>query len=361
MNRFRLPAAAVLLASLSAACSKPPPPAEELRPVRTIVAQPGAAELNNVFAGDVRPRYQSDLGFRVAGKLQARLVNVGDHVVAGQVLARLDPSDLSLNEASSRASVAAQEAQFAVEKSDLERYRRLQEQGFISQAELDRQETKFKAAEAQLASVRAQSRVSSNQTGYAELRADKAGTIVAVEAEAGQVVAAGQVVIRLAQAGEIEIATDVPEQLVGDLKVGQPVSVSLWAAGEKTYAGKIRELSSSADAATRTYPLRVSVDPVPSEMRLGMTASVRIARSGLPELIHVPISAMIEQGGKIGLWILDAEAGVVHFRPVQPAAFAGNEVLLADGVKPGEQIVTAGASLLSEGRRVRPLPTLATR
>lgn len=361
MNRPRLSVAALLLASLSAACSKPPPPAEELRPVRTIVAQPGAAELNNVFAGDVRPRYQSDLGFRVAGKIEARLVNVGDRVKAGQLLARLDPKDLSLNEASSRASVSAQEAQFAVEKSDLERYRKLLEQGFISQAELDRQETKFKAAEAQLASVRAQSRVSSNQTGYAELRADHAGTIVAVEAEAGQVVAAGQVVIRLAQAGAIEVATDVPEQLVGGLKVGQPVTVSLWSAGEKTYPGKIRELSSSADAATRTYRLRVTVDPAPSEMKLGMTASVRIARSGLPELIHAPISALIEQGGKLGVWILDAEAGVVHFRPVQPATFSGNEVLLADGVKPGEQIVTAGASLLSEGRRVRPLPTVASR
>lgn len=361
MSRLRPRLAVLLLASLSAACSKPPPPAEELRPVRTIVAEPGVAQLDNVFAGEVRPRYQSDLGFRVSGKIEARLVNVGDRVAAGQLLARLDPKDLSLSEASSRASVAAQEAQFAVEQADLERYRRLREQGFVSQAEFDRQQTRFKAAEAQLASVRAQSRVSSNQTGYAELRADHAGTIVAVEAEAGQVVAAGQVVIRLAQAGEIEIATDVPEQLVGDLKIGQPVTVSLWAAGEKTFPGVIRELSSSADAATRTYRLRVRVDPLPSEMRLGMTASVRIARGGVPALIHVPIAALVDQGGKLGLWILDAEAGVVHFRPVQPAAFSGNEVLLADGVKPGEQVVTAGASLLSEGRRVRPLPALAAR
>lgn len=351
---------ALALAALTlAGCHKAPPPPEEIRPVRTIVAQPGPADINNVFAGEVRPRYQSDLGFRVAGKIAARHVNVGDAVKAGQLLASLDPKDLSLNEASSRANVAAQEAQFAVEQADLERYRKLLAQHFVSQAEFDRQQTRYKAAEAQLESVRAQARVSSNQTAYAELRADHDGTIVAVSAEAGQVVAAGQVVVRLAQAGEIEIATDVPEQLVRELQVGQAVQVSLWTAGEQVFPGTVRELARSADAATRTYALRVSVAQPPPGMRLGMTASVRIPRAGLPDLIHVPISAIVEQQGKQGLWILDAGAGVVHFRAVQAAAFSGNEALLGAGVQAGEQIVTAGAKLLMEGQKVRPLANLA--
>lgn len=352
--RFVAAVVAVIAAGLSG-CAKPPPPAEDVRPVRTIVAQPGPAELNNVFAGEVRPRYQSDLGFRVAGKIAARLVNVGDTVKTGQVLARLDPKDLSLNEASSRANVAAQEAQFEVERVDLERYRKLLDQGFVSKAEFDRQQTRFKAAEAQLEAVRAQARVSANQTGYAELKADHDGTVVSVEAEAGQVVAAGQVVVRLAQAGEIEIATDVPEQLVRDLQVGQPVQVSLWTAGAQMFPGRVRELSSSAAAATRTYALRVTVEKPPAAMRLGMTASVRIPRHGVPELIHVPISSWVEQGGRQGVWVFDAAAGVVRFREAQVAAFSANEALLAGGVQPGEHIVTAGARMLAEGQRVRPL------
>ncbi|GAC1623120.1 MAG: efflux RND transporter periplasmic adaptor subunit [Nevskia sp.] len=350
-----------LAASVLAACSRPPAQAEEVRPVRTIVAQPAAADLDNVFAGEVRPRYQSELGFRVAGKISERLVNVGDPVKAGQLLARLDPKDLSLNEASSRAGVTAQEAQFAVEKADLDRYAKLLEQGFVSKAEYDRQQTKFKAAQAQLESVRAQARVSSNQTGYAELRADHGGTIVSIDADAGKVVAAGQVVMQLAQSGEMEVATDVPEQLVGGLKVGQTVSLSLWTADGKTYAGVLRELSSSADAATRTYRARIRIENPPPGMRLGMTASVRIPRGGIPDLIHIPLTAFTERDGRQGLWILDAGASIVHFREAKALAFAGNEALLGDGVKPGEIVVTAGAGLLKEGQKVYPLAAVAAR
>lgn len=353
----------VILAAAAAlaGCHRSEAVPEEIRPVRILVAQPSPVSANNVFAGEVRPRYQSDLGFRVSGKIASRLVNVGETVKAGQVLARLDPKDLSLNEASSAANVAAQEAQLAVERADLERYRKLLDQGFVSKAEFDRQETKFKAAEAQLASVRAQARVSANQTGYAELRADQDGTITAISAEAGQVVAAGQTVMQLARSGEIEIATDVPEQLVHDLKLGQAASVALWTADGKTYAGRLRELSSSADAATRTYRARISLDAPPPEMRLGMTASVRFQRTDIPDLIHVPVAAFVEQGGQQGLWVFDEAAGVVHFRHVEAAAFTGNEALLASGVAPGEKLVTAGAALLKEGQKVRPLAAVASR
>ncbi len=352
---------AIGAAAVLSACSKAPALPEEIRPVRTIIAQPGPVDAGNVYAGEVRPRYESSLGFRVGGKLSSRLVNVGDTVKSGQVLARLDPADLSLNEASSRASVAAQQAQFAVEKADLERYRKLLDQGFVSKGEYDRQETKFKAAEAQLASVRAQARVSTNQTGYAELRADHDGTITAVEAETGQVVSAGQTVARLAWSGEMEVAANIPEHLIKDLHVGQPVQVSLWTADGRTYAGKLRELSGSADAATRTYAARVSIDRTPPEMKFGMTASVRIAHGESPELIHLPLTSWIEHEGSQGVWVFDSAAGVVNFRPVRAAGMSGNEVLVADGVKPGEIVVTAGAALLKAGQRVKPLATVAAR
>ena len=360
--RSGFPAVAALLAlTLSAACSRPPQQFESVRPVRTIVAQPGPAVLGNVFAGEVRPRYQSELGFRVAGKIAGRLVNVGDAVKAGQLLARLDPKDLSLNQAASQASVAAQEAQLAVERADLERFRKLLSEGFVSKAEVDRQQTKVDASAAQLEAVRAQARVSSNQTGYAELRADHDGTITSLDAEIGQVVAAGQTVLSLAWSGEMEIAVDLPEQVVREVKPGQAVEVGLWTVDGRHFPGAVREIATAADAATRTYRVRVSVTPAPAEMRLGMTASVRLARTGVPDMIHLPLAAIVEQGGAPGVWVFDGAASVVHFRPVQPAAFGGDEVLVAAGLAPGEVVVTAGAKLLQEGQKVRPLEAIGAR
>lgn len=360
--KIGFPSTAVLLAAtLLAACSRAPQPVDNVRPVRTVIAQPGPAALGNVFAGEVRPRYQSELGFRVAGKIAGRLVNIGDTVKAGQLLARLDPKDLSLNQAASQASVAAQEAQLAVERADLERFRKLLPEGFVSKAEVDRQQTKVDASAAQLEAVRAQARVSSNQTGYAELRADHDGTISALSAETGQVVAAGQTVLSLAWSGEVEIAVDLPEQIVREVKPGQTVEVGLWTVDGKRFPGAVREIASAADAATRTYRVRVALTPVPPEMRLGMTANVRFARAGLPDMIRLPLTAIVEQGGAPGVWVFDPAAGVVHFRPIQPAAFGADEVLVSAGLAPGDIVVTAGAKLLQEGQKVRPLEAVAAR
>lgn len=357
MNRFSIPLpsglAATVLLSLLAACSKPPAAPEEIRAVRTVVVTVGKTDGQNTYAGEVRPRYESNLGFRVAGKIEDRKVNVGDRVNKGELLMRLDPKDLALNESASQATVKAQEAQFAVEKADFERFSKLADTGFISRAEFDRQKTRFEAAQAQLDSVRAQARVSGNQTGYAELRADASGTITSIDGEAGQVVAAGQIVVRLARSGALEVAANVPEQLVGSLKVGQPVEVMLWSGGGAPTAGKIRELAQSADPATRTYALRVSVDAPPKTMQIGMTASLRIVDDSLPSLIHLPLSAYVENAGAQGVWVFDDSSGAVNFRPVKLVGFQRNEALISEGLKPGERVVTAGAALLRAGQKVR--------
>lgn len=341
-----------VLAGLSA-CKEAPVAAEEVRSVRTLVVAPGASEMRNTFAGEVRPRYESSLGFRVAGKIEARKVNVGDRVEQGALLMQLDPRDLVLNEASSRATVAAQEAQVAQELADLGRYRKLLQTGFISDAEFARQRSKLATAEAQLASIKAQARVSGNQIGYAQLRADAAGVITAIDAEVGQVVGAGQIVVRLARAGAMEIAANVPEQLVQSLKPEAPVQVSLWTLDRRVFAGRIREIASAADPATRTYALRVTVSDPPPEMQLGMTASISIAGPPLPPLIHVPLAAYIEQQGVHGVWVVDEAASVVRFRPVQLVGFDGNEALIGTGLAPGERVVTAGAPLLRDAQKVR--------
>ena len=341
---------------LLAACAKPPAAPEEVRSVRTVVTAPGSTELRNTYAGEVRPRYESNLGFRVAGKIDQRKVNVGDRVRQGDVLLQLDSADLLLNESSNRANVAAQEAQFNAEKADLDRYRKLFNTGFTSKAEYDRQIARYQAAEAQLASVRAQARVSGNQARYAQLLADADGVITAIDAEVGQVVAAGQTIVRLAQSGSMEVATHVPEQAVGAIKPGAAVKLTLWTLDGRDFDGHVRELASSADPATRTYALRVTVDAPPPEMQLGMTASVRIPGPELPPLIHLPLSAYIEQQGIHGVWVFDEAASIVKFRPVQLLGFDGNEALIGEGLKPGERVVTAGAALLREGQKVRLVP-----
>ncbi len=355
MNRLSilLPTGLSAALLLLAACGKPPAAPEEIRAVRTVLVTVGRTDAANTYAGEVRPRYESNLGFRVAGKIETRLVNVGEQVRKGQALMRLDPQDLALNESASRATVTAQEAQFAVEKADFERFSKLADTGFVSRAELDRQKTRFEAAKAQLESVRAQARVSGNQTGYAELRADADGTITSLEGEAGQVVAAGQTVVRLARSGAMEIAANAPEQLIQRLKVGQPVEVLLWSANGKPIKGRIRELAQSADAATRTYALRVSVENPPAAMQLGMTASVRIVDDSLPALIHLPLTAYVESGGAQGVWVFDEATGAVNFRPLTLVGFERNEALIAEGLKPGERVVTAGAALLRAGQKVK--------
>ena len=355
MNRF----STALLISLSAAtvalaaCGKAPAVLEEIRAVRTVLVTVGKTDAANTYAGEVRPRYESNLGFRVAGKIETRLVNVGERVRKGQALMRLDPQDLVLNESASRATVTAQEAQFAVEKADFERFSKLADTGFISRAEFDRQKTRFEAAQAQLESVRAQARVSGNQTGYAELRADADGTITSLDGEAGQVVAAGQTVVRLARSGAMEVAANAPEQLVKSLKVGQTVEVMLWSAGNAPIKGRIRELAQSADPATRTYALRVSVEAPPETMQIGMTASVRIIDDSLPALIHLPLASYVESGGVQGVWVFDEASGAVSFRPVTLVGFERNEALVAEGLKPGERVVSAGAALLRPGQKVK--------
>lgn len=336
-----------------AACGPAPVPMEDIRPVRAITVGMVPTIAKNTYAGEVRARQESVLAFRVGGKIVSRAVSVGETVKAGQVLARLDPTDLKLGDEAATAQVAAAQAQFGVAKNDLDRVKGLKQKGFASQGELDRFDAQYKAAKSQLQAALVQAEQVQNQTRYGVLSADADGVVMAVLAEAGQVMAPGQPVVQLARAGAIEVAAAIPEDRVNTLREDMPVRVALWAGGDKTYPGTVRELSSSADPLTRTYALRVAVPAPPPEMKLGMTASVTIPQQGLPDLIHIPASAMVTLQGKAGVWVVEAEASTVRFRAVEFAGVEGNEVLVASGLKPGEVIATAGASYLREGQKVR--------
>lgn len=348
---YAAPLALAVLALL-AGCGKPAPRTEEVRPVRAIVLAAGNGGERIEFSGDVRARYESRLGFRVGGKIVERKVDVGAIVKDGQVLMRLDPQDLRLAEAQARASLRAAETERDLAQADYQRHQSLRAQNFVSQAVLDAKQAALRAAQANVDAARAASRGQSNQAGYANLASDTDGVVTAVDAEVGQVVAAGAPVVRVARTDDKEVVIGIPEDRVEGLRQAGDVRVRLWARPDEAIPGKIREVSPVADPATRTYAVKVSI-PARPDIRLGMTATVEMA-AGSPASaasLRVPLSALVQDKGASSVWVVENNA--VQLRRVQLAGQSGNDILLAGGVQPGQAVVTAGVHLLKPGQKVR--------
>jgi multidrug efflux system membrane fusion protein len=333
----------VFLLPLIAACSVPEPPAPPLKLVRTLkVGAEGTANsaLDRAYSGEVRARIETTLGFRIGGKIVERLVDAGQAVKAGQVLARLDPADAALQ-------ATQAEAQRALAAADLARYRDLKAKNFISASALDARETTFKAAEAQAALAR-------NQSTYTTLAADRAGVIGQVLAEPGQVVGAGQAVFRLAPDGEREIAISIPESEVGRFKLGQPAEVKLWSGADKAIQGRLREVSPAADPVTRTFAARIALKDADPRLALGMTATVRFplgeAAGASRQLI--PLSAIFQQGEQAAVWKVGAD-GTVNLQKITVVAYTDAGAVVSEGLAGGETIVAAGVNLLTTGEKVR--------
>jgi multidrug efflux system membrane fusion protein len=248
----------LLVAALAlAGCSRPQPAEEPLRAVKVMAVGTSTYDTEPEFSAEVRPRIESRLGFRVAGKITRRQAELGQHVKAGHVLAQLDPQDYRLAAEGARAQHAAALTNRDLAEADLKRYRGLREQNFISAAELERRESTYKAAQAQLEQAQAQMSSQGNQAQYTTLVADVPGIITAIEAEPGQVVTAGTPVVRIAQDGERDVVFSVPEDRAGLVKPGSAVAVRGWSDG-KEMEGKVREVAASADAVTRTYTVKVA-------------------------------------------------------------------------------------------------------
>lgn len=318
--------------------------------MRAVVVSAGHANVQDEFSGEVTARIESRLGFRVGGKITDREVDVGALVKRGQVLARLDPQDLQLAQAQTAAEEKAARSNRDLAKAELKRYQDLREKNFVSQAVLDARQTAFLAAQSTLDQAQAALRNQSNQTGYAILEADTDGVVTAVEAEAGQVVAAGAPVVRIAQTTEKEVVIGVPEDRVDVLRQTSDVRVRTWAQPERVLHGTIREVSPVADPATRTYTFRIAVPDAPEDMRLGMTAYVTFSATNPNPLISIPMTALVEDRTSTSVWIV--ENGAVRKAPVKIAGASGNEVLIASGLAPGQTVVTAGVHMLKPGQRV---------
>ncbi|AMR78129.1 efflux RND transporter periplasmic adaptor subunit [Cupriavidus nantongensis] len=340
-------------------CGKAPELAPEIRPVRMMQLSPHSGKTVFEFSGDVRPRVESRLGFRVGGKIAARLVDVGAVVSKGQPLARLDPADLSLAEAGSRAQFEAARTDRDLAAADLKRYNDLFAKGFISAAEQHRRQASFDAAEARLRQAQAGLRSQSNQTAYAVLHADADGVVTAIDAEVGQVVTPGQPVVRVAQTAEKEVAIGLPEDQVGLLRGLTDVTVHTWAEPQRALPGRVREIAASADPVTRTYATRVSVPNPPADLKLGMTAVVTFVRNGAAPALRVPLTALLQEQGRDQVWVYDAASGTVKPVAVTLGEAFGNEIEVRQGLAPGQTIVTAGVHLLRPGQKVRPLQTVA--
>lgn len=353
LNSWAAAAAIAAGGLLLAACA--PPAAEKpavVLPVHAVKLSLSeeASVLN--LSGEVKARTETVIGFRVAGKIVERRAEVGMQVKRGDVLARLDPQDLTLQTQVVGAQSAAAQTELAQQLADLARFESLLKQGFISQAEFDRRKNAVDVARSRVAEVGSVQRSSRNQLDYAAIRADEAGVVTAVEAERGQVVAAGQPVLRLAQSGAKEIAVTVAESRLAALQAAKDLSVSLSAVPGKVYRGSLREVSPVADPATRTYAARISLLDADDAMRLGMTARVTVRGAALP-VLSVPLTALYRQGKKTAVWIVDPTSATVRLAAVEVAAVQEDRVAIAAGLKAGDTVVTAGVQKLQAGQQVR--------
>lgn len=311
-----------------------------------------AADASRAFTGVVVARTQSDLGFRVQGKILERLVDTGQTVKRGQPLMRLDPVDLSLQAQAQQQAVAAARARARQASADEDRYRGLVTTGAVSVSAYDQIKAAADTAKAELSAAQAQADVARNATSYAVLLADADGVVMATFAEPGQVVSAGQPVVRLAQAGQREAIVQLPETLRP--AVGSEAQAMLYGTDKQPVSAKLRLLSDAADPVTRTFEARYVLDGALARAPLGSTVTLHITEGKLSgQMLQVPLAAIYDAGKGPGVWGISDKPATVSWRPVQMLGLSDDTASVAGNLKPGERVVALGAHLLHEGEAVR--------
>lgn len=341
---------------LLSACNGGGKPAEAARPV--LVTRAGdAAPAVVAFAGEIRAREESALSFRVGGKLVRRDVDVGARVKQGDLLAVLDPGDLRLQAQAALAQLSAAEAELGRARADQARYAELAKQQLVSRSALDAQDAAYQAAAGQARAARANLDVARNQAEYSQLRAPRDGAIASRQAEAGQVVAAGQTVFTLAGDDGREVAIALPESQIRSYRVGQPVLVELWNAPGQRLPGTIREIAPAADPQARTYAARIALrGDAERAVELGQSARVYLADGGEQAAMTVPLSALQRSAdGRNAVWVVDKATRRVHATPVRIGAFGEDSVPVLGGLKADAMVVSAGGHLLRENQLVTPV------
>ena len=365
-NYKHIPNLAAILALSSvllAGCHQAPSNAAAPRPALTYKITTNSGVDSDVYAGEIRARIETDHAFRLGGKVSQRLVDTGAVVRRGQPLATLDPQDVKLSVDAANAQVLAQQTDADFALAELNRFKDLFAKGFVSQSALDQKLSVANTAKAKLDSARAQANVTVNQAGYATLVAETDGVVTQVTVEAGQVVAAGQPIIRIANPREKELATNAPESRLNDFRRAQDKSaprelrIATWNQPEKYYRARIREIGGAADVITRTYPVRITLVDADDAIQLGMSAFAVFIGANAPDNIAVPLSAIYVNGEKTGVWQV-ASDGKVSLKAVAVVQYRETSALvkaLNGSIKPGDVIIAAGVHKLREGEVVKPI------
>jgi len=334
------------------ACSKPTPQSEPIRSVKLITVGSQSMQSGFEYAGEIRARVESRVGFRVSGKLSARAVELGQQVKAGQLLAQLDVQDFKLAQDVVRSQLDAARINRDLAASDFKRFVAMKEQNFISGAELERRESVFKTAQAQFEQAQAQMTVQGNQSSYTSLRADASGVITAILAEPGQVLLAGTPVVQIAYDGARDAVFVVPEGKQDSLAVGSSVLVRPWS-GSESVPAVVREIAASADPVMRTFLLKAAL-PARANQALGSTVTVLqkiIPNTGVA-VMKLPTSALRQEGQATAVWILDVASMTVKSQVIQTASVDGNDVVVTSGLQLGDQVVATGVHVLTPGQKV---------
>jgi len=325
-----------------------------IRPARVMEISYHLRGRSTVMAGTVVPRIEATLGFRVAGKITERLVDVGAQVSAGQVIARLDPADYRLAVDNARAALTSAEADYQRARADHERYQALRNSAAYMSQTAELRQSASATAQARVEQARSQLTTAENNLAYTELKADAPGVVTAVVAEVGQVLAQGQGVVKVARTDELEILVGVPENRLASMRQVPGAFFELWSEKGHKYAARLRELSPSADPVTRTYPARFTVVEKPEFIGLGMTATLSFERTDLEPVANVPLSAIFQHGTQPAVWVVDRKTGEVSLRDVVIARWRDDTAAIVSGVKEGEWVATAGVHKLEPGQKVKP-------
>lgn len=339
------------------ACNRIEHKPQQIPAVKTVKVVSADAGMALVFASEIKPRYQSELAFRVGGKLLSRDAQLGSRVKQGQILAHLDPADLKLSATASQAEVASVEADYIYAKAEMERYRQLFKNKFVSAAAYEIKKTACDAALAKLKAAKAQAAVSSNQANYANLIADFDGVITDVNVDPGQIVAAGQPIMKLARTQALDAVINVAESQIQAVRGAAYVDISLWAKPGKIYSGHIREIAGAADIASRTYEVKIQIDKPDNDVKLGMTATVVMhdANESTGRTTLIPLAALQDTGQHAAVYVIGAD-NRLSLRKVSIVQYRERSALISAGLQPGERLVASGVHMLRDGELVNPIP-----
>jgi len=348
----KIPHAMLAVAVMLAGCHESAPPPPEARPVRTVTVERRAGGEPVSLTGQIRAQDEVSLAFRIDGRVLERRLNIGDRVKAGQLVARLDPLIQQNGLRSAQANLSAAQGQLTQARNTFERQQALVIKGFTTRAQFDQAQQGLQTAQAQVDSAQAQLRNAQEQLSYTELYADADGTVTDKGAEPGEVVRAGQMIVKVARQGGRDAVFDVSAQLIRTGPRDPVVQIVLTDDPKVKTTGRVREVAPQADPATRTFQVKVGLTKPPEAMRLGATVTGTI-QLGSAAVIEVPASALTEASGRPAVWVVDPTSQTVSLRNIDVARYEPNTVVVSQGLEAGEIVVTAGVQALRPGQKVR--------